>query len=461
MSKLTPRAIVEELGKYIVGQDEAKRAVAVALCNRERRRKLPVDMRREVMPKNILMIGPTGVGKTEIARHLAVMIDAPFLKVEATKFTEVGYVGRDVESIIHDLVQASAIKIYHKKLKEIENQAERLASERLLNYLCQQLGRWGRRVAAKAEQSLNISKTAQVRGERISAKRRQQVAELLRNKQLEEQFIEIEVGTDTEGADLAESPSEMDLEEIGGPFDEFYRLFDHRQQKKKVRVKEARRILTKEEANKLLDFDLVVQQATHQAEENAVVFIDEIDKLVGPKVDIGRDVSGEGVQRDLLPIVEGTKVMTKYGLVSTEHVLFIAAGTFSQNKPSDLIPELQGRFPLRVELGPLSHRDLERILMEPRNALTKQYQALLATEGVELVFTQDGITEIARLAELMNERMENIGARRLQTIMEKVLEELSFTAPERKGARVVVDAEYVSREAGGLIKDENLSRYIL
>lgn len=294
---------------------------------------------------------------------------------------------------------------------------------------------------------------------------RQQVAELLRNKQLEEHFIEIEVDNEVEGiVPLVESSLEMDLEETGTSFNELYsglKGYAGQQRKRKVRVKEARRLLRREEANKLVDFNQVQEQATEQAEENAVVFIDEIDKLVGPKLDMGRDVSGEGVQRDILPIVEGAIVMTRYGPIKTEHILFIAAGTFSQNKPSDLIPELQGRFPLRVELRPLSQQDLERILVEPRNALTKQYQALLATEGVKLVFTEEGTSEIARLAALMNERIVNVGARRLYTIMEKVLEELSFTAPERRGEEVIVNAEYISQQVGGLIKDENLSRYIL
>jgi ATP-dependent HslUV protease ATP-binding subunit HslU len=383
-------------------------------------------MRREIMPKNILMIGPTGVGKTEIARRLAAVRNAPFLKVEATKFTEVGYVGRDVESIIHDLVEVSAIKIYHEKLKGIENKAEKLATERILNYLCQQWVQRGRQLARSYQSLGAVSKAAketsgQARSKRISAETRQQVAELLRNKKLEEQFIEIELDNELDGmVPLVESSLEMDLEDLGNSFNEFYRDFKGyagQQLKRKVRVKEARRILSREEANKLVDFSQVLEQATEQVEENAVVFIDELDKIVGPRIDMGRDVSGEGVQRDLLPIVEGTTVMTRYGSIKTEHILFIAAGTFSQSKPSDLIPELQGRFPLRVELNPLSQQDLERILLEPRNALTKQYQSLLTTDGVELVFSEDGIHEIARLAALMNERMENIGARRLYTIM--------------------------------------------
>ena len=470
MGELTPKAIVQELDRYIVGQQEAKKAVAIALINRERRRKLPPELRHEVIPRNILMVGPTGVGKTEVARRLAAMIDAPFVKVEATKFTEVGYVGRDVESIIHDLVEVSTNKIYHEELKEIESKAETLATERIIGYLCQQLGeKRGKRAKEKEQQAVSgVSKATKQtpvwagsgRGRPVS---RQRVTKLLHNHQLEEQVIEIEVGSDTEVAGpLIEPRLDVDTED-DGLFADCYRNFRSTtgQRKRKVAVKDARRILTREEANKLLDFDEVVERAVNGAEENAVVFIDEIDKLCGPKVDIGRDVSGEGVQRDLLPLLEGTTVMTRYGTIKTEHVLFVAAGTFSRNKPSDLVPELQGRFPLRVELSPLGQQDLERILVEPDNSLTKQYKALLATEGVDLVFTEDGIREIARLASLMNERTENIGARRLFTIIEKLLEDLSFTACERRGETVIVDANYVYQQVSGLIKDEHLSRYIL
>lgn len=462
MGHLTPKAIVRELDKYVVGQQEAKRSVAIALCNRERRKKLPQEMRDEVVPKNILMIGPTGVGKTEIARRLAAIVNAPFLKVEATKFTEVGYVGRDVESIIHDLVEASANRVYHERLKEIESEAQKLATQRIVGYLYQQLRQ--RSKQAVGQQAPNvILERAPLEVGRASAMSRQRLTKLLLSQQLEEQFVEIEVDDDVEGKVSLIAPRlEVDLEDEKY-FDESHCSVSSHvvQRKRKVRVKEARRILTREEANKLLDFDQVADQAIKRAEENGVVFIDEIDKLCGPKVDIGRDVSGEGVQRDLLPLLEGTMVITRYGVMKTEHMLFIAAGTFSQNKPSELIPELQGRFPLRVELSSLSQNDMKRILLEPRNSLTRQYQALLNTEGVTLSFTEDGVDEIARLAALMNERSENIGARRLYTIMEKLLEDLSFTASERKGEQVVVDAKYVWQQVGGLIKDENLSRYIL
>jgi len=373
----------------------------------------------------------------------------------------VGYVGKDVESIIHELVEVSANKIYREKLKEVGERAEKLATRRILNYLCQQLRR-REKLAAKQTFGGTPKAVRRMSQEGIPAMRRQRVAELLRNNQLEEQFIEIEVGSDKEEETLLES-LEFSFNELNPPFGEFYKSFKgyHRPQKRKVRVKEARRLLVKEEADKLLDFDGMVEEALKQAQEDAIVFIDEIDKLTGPKIDIGRDISGEGVQRDLLPIVEGTNAMTRYGAVKTDHILFIAAGTFSQNKPADLIPEFQGRFPLRVELNPLNQQDLERILVEPHNALTKQYQLLMATEGVKLIFTKEGVREIAHLAVSMNERMENIGARRLYTVMEKVLEELSFTAQERRGEEIVVDAEYVLRQAKGLLKHDNLSRYIL
>ncbi len=468
MGEFSPKTIVQELDKYIVGQKEAKKAVAIALSNRERRRKLPPEIRSDVIPKNILMIGPTGVGKTEIARRLAAMINAPFIKVEATKFTEVGYVGRDVESIVHDLVEMCARKVYHEQLKQVESNAEQLATDRIVGYLYQQMTQRGRKVVEKGQQvsggSPRMAKSSPVLASGpISAVTRERLAKLLASNKLEDQFVEIEVADSEPGGMLFDPRLDMELEGDSLWFDDSGRGFKGRngQRKKKVRVKEARRILVREEANKLLDFDQVLDRAVGDTEENGLVFIDEIDKLCGPKMDIGRDVSGEGVQRDMLPLLEGTTVMTRYGPLNTEHILFIAAGTFSQNKPSDLIPELQGRFPLRVELNPLTQEDFERILTEPRNSLTNQYIALLSTEGVSLKFTKDGIEEVARLAVLMNERMENIGARRLFTIIEKLVEDLSFTASERKGERVVIDADYVSQQVGSLVKDENLSRYIL
>jgi ATP-dependent HslUV protease ATP-binding subunit HslU len=467
MSIMTPSSIVQELDNYVIGQQEAKRVVAIALANRERRRKLPPEIRSDVMPKNILMIGPTGVGKTEIARRLAVMMDASFAKAEATKFTEVGYVGRDVESIIHDLVEVSASRVYREELKQIESNAEKLATERIAAYLYQQIGRRGKKATEKSQQvSGSVSRVSRRspawKGEVRGALTRAKLAKLLASHKLEDQLVEIEV-TDSELTASAFDPRlEIDLDD-DSLFDEYYRNLSNPngQKKRKVRVREARRILTREEANKLLDFDQVINEAIRKAEENGIVFVDEIDKICGPKIDMGRDISGEGVQRDLLPLLEGTIVATRYGPVKTEHILFIAAGTFAKNKPSDLIPELQGRFPLRVELNPLTQQDLERILVEPRNSLIKQYEALLGTEGVNVVFTEEGIQEMARLAVLMNERSENIGARRLFTIVEKLVEDLSFTAPERKGQRIEVDATYVIQQVGSLIKDENLGRYIL
>lgn len=468
MGNLTPKNIVQELDKYIIGQQEAKKAVAIALCNRERRRKLPPQIRSDVVPKNILMIGPTGVGKTEIARRLAAMIDAPFIKVEATKFTEVGYVGRDVESIIHDLIEVSASNIYHEELKQIESNAENLATERLVGYLCQQLAQRGKQAAEKGQQVPGGVSKASKRSPPVwqgggrATVTRERLTKLLASHKLEDQFVEIEVGDSELTVSLFDPRLDTDLED-DNLFNEMYRnaRSQNGQRKRKVRVKEARRILIREEANKLLDFDQVVEQAVNKVEEDGLVFIDEIDKICGPKMDMGRDVSGEGVQRDLLPLLEGTTVMTRYGPVKTDHILFVAAGTFSQNKPSELIPELQGRFPLRVELSPLSQHDLEMILVEPRNSLTKQYEALLATEGLTLTFTEDGIREIARLAVLMNERTESIGARRLFTIIERLVEDLSFTASERSGEQVTIDASYVLQQVGSLIRDENLSRYIL
>jgi ATP-dependent HslUV protease ATP-binding subunit HslU len=460
MAELTPKKIVEALDKYIVGQLPAKRALAIAMRNRERRRRLSDDMKRDVMPKNILLIGPTGVGKTELARRLALLADAPFTKVEATKFTEVGYVGRDVESIITDQVETSVMLVYDRKMQEVESKAEKLALEKLLDYLCEQLPHTAHRAVAKGQLSLFSGEESRP-SRRLPRKNssRQVVARMLYKHQLEDQVVEIEVNQDSRhemmgvGSDGEDSSWEQ--------FVDSFRSYGEHKTHRRVRVREARRILAREEANHLIDFEDVIEEAVLHCQEDGVVFLDELDKLCGPRVEMGRDVSGEGVQRDLLPLVEGTTVMTRFGPVKTDHILFVAAGAFYQNKPSDLIPELQGRFPLRVELTPLSREDMERILVEPQNSLTKQYQALLDTEGVELDFTPDGVAEIAGLAEETNKRQENIGARRLYTIMEQVLEELSFSAPERRGEKVSVDAAFVRDHLGDLLRDEDLSRYIL
>jgi ATP-dependent HslUV protease ATP-binding subunit HslU len=458
---LAPRAIVAGLDKYIIGQADVKKTLAVALSNRERRKRLADDMRHDVMPKNILLVGPTGVGKTEIARRLAGLVDAPFMKVEATRFTEVGYVGKDAESVVHDLVEVCASKVYQDKLREVETKAEKLASDRIVTYLCRQRGKQGEVAVMKGSSSSGVPQKPP--GRRVTAERRKRMAEALRSNELEEQVIEIEVDREFEERTTLFSPGRA-YDEIDILFEEFnenLRRYTEGHKKRKVRVKEARRILAREEANKLLDFDEVLEESVEQAQDNAVVFVDEIDKLVAPRVEMGRDVSGEGVQRDLLPLVEGTTVMTRYGPVKTDHILFVAAGTFSQSRPSDLIPELQGRFPLQAELSSLTQEEFEKILVEPDNALTKQYEALMATDGVKLTFTQDGIGEIARRAALINEETENIGARRLHTVVEKVLEEVSFSAPERDGEEVVVDAAYVAKAATDFVDGRKFDNYIL
>jgi ATP-dependent HslUV protease ATP-binding subunit HslU len=487
MKDLTPQQIVRELDRYIVGQPEAKRAVAVALRNRYRRMQLAPEVQAEITPKNILMIGPTGVGKTEIARRLAKLADAPFVKVEATKFTQVGYVGRDVESIVRDLMDAAMNMVHEEKQSQVQAQAENLAQQRILNYLLepqkaaasegetratasQEGATSGARGPLLTEQvgvdnpgkaSARAAKPAREQP-RVTRTRRKRVAEMLANHQLEEQIIEIELAPD-DGyssvlefvAGMASDDGEGDIQELIGA------IPGQRKRSRRVSVKEARRILTQEEANKLIDFDQVVEEATKRVEQSGVVFLDELDKVAGVKIEVGPDVSGQGVQRDLLPIVEGSTVMTRYGPVKTDHVLWIAAGAFYNAKPGDLIPELQGRFPLRVELQHLSQADFKAILTQPENALTRQYQALLRTEGVELVFTDDGLEEMASMAAQMNQRLENIGARRLHTIIEKLLEDLSFEAPDLRGQTVTLDRAFVKARLDGLLKNEDLSKYIL
>ncbi len=485
MKDLTPEEIVRELDRYIVGQPEAKRAVAVALRNRYRRLQLAPEVQAEITPKNILMIGPTGVGKTEIARRLAKLADAPFVKVEATKFTQVGYVGRDVESIIRDLMDTAMNMVHEEKQNQVQAQAESLAHQRILNYLLEPpkadegeaKGLPGKDGAAAGVADLLLAepvgaeKSGAVgargakpagRAQRSTKARRKRVAEMLANHQLEEQIIEIELEPDDGYTSVLEFVAGMASDDSEGEFQELIGAMPgQRKRSRRVSVKEARRILTQEEANKLIDFDQVVEDATRRVEQSGVVFLDELDKVAGAKVEMGPDVSGQGVQRDLLPIVEGSTVMTRYGPVKTDHVLWIAAGAFYSAKPSDLIPELQGRFPLRVELQNLSTADFKAILTQPENALTRQYQALLRTEGVELVFTDDGLEEMASMAAEMNLRQENIGARRLHTIIEKLLEELSFDAPTLRGQTVTLDRAFVKARLDGLLKNEDLSKYIL
>jgi ATP-dependent HslUV protease ATP-binding subunit HslU len=493
VENLTPRQIVVELDKYIIGQTEAKRAVAIALRNRYRRRQLSPELRDEVIPKNILMIGPTGVGKTEIARRVARLVDAPFLKVEATKFTEVGYVGRDVESIIRDLTEAAVTMVHDEKMGEVQARAERQATERLLNLLVdQRLRARAAREQARTGRGAQMEATRQGGGENMpieesgggsttivaaadaggsrspaaeKARHRQQqrLARQLAAQQLEEEQVEIEIeGDNTPFSSVLEFVPGMSQDEMAASFQDFLDSFPQgRRRSRRVSVKEARRILTEEEAHKLLDFDSILETALQRVQESGVIFIDEIDKITGPAVEMGADVSGEGVQRDLLPIVEGSTVQTRYGSVKSDHILFIAAGAFHQSRPSDLIPELQGRFPLRVELAALSQEDLEAILTQPENALTKQYQALMSTEGVEIEFTPEALKVIAEMAAILNERTEDIGARRLQTIMEQVLEELSFEADTRNGEKVLIDEEFVNKRMEGFIEDEDLSRFIL
>ncbi len=469
LESLTPKQIVLELDKYIVGQDKAKRALAIALRNRYRRQLVPAELRDEITPKNILMIGPTGVGKTELARRIAKLADAPFIKVEATKFTEVGYVGRDVDSIIRDLVETSVTMVHDSQVEEVRAEAEGLATEKLIGYLVGSLD--GDSAETTPPSSENGSKPTEkpVVAEKKKAgdlararRRRKSVAKMLADQKLEEHIVEIELEPEDSGWPAMEFTAGLGGDDVGEAFQDFLaHMQSQRKRSRQVPVREARKLLIQEESNKLIDWDAVVDRAVEKVEQGAIVFIDEIDKIVGRGGDTGPDVSGEGVQRDLLPIVEGSQVTTRYGSVKTEHVLFVAAGAFVRVRPSDLIPELQGRFPIRVELSRLSFDDFVAILAKPDNALTKQYQALLAIEGVNLAFTEEGLREMARFACDMNERNEDIGARRLHTVVERVLEGISFDANEHSGEAVVVDAEYVRSHLADVLARPDLSRFIL
>jgi ATP-dependent HslUV protease ATP-binding subunit HslU len=444
--ELTPQEIVAELDKYIIGQKAAKKAVAIALRNRFRRRKLPPELADEIAPKNILMIGPTGVGKTEISRRLAKLTSSPFLKIEASRFTEVGYVGRDVESMIRDLVRIAADMVKQEKVEEIEAKAKANVEEKLLDIL----------LPHNRRKDASSTPEDQTRFQETREKLRRQ----LRAGVLDEKFIEIEVKE--KPTPPFEFISSNGFEEIGIQIQEIIPgIFGGRTKKRKVKVKEAREIMLEDEEKRLVDMDQVARLAIERVEQSGIIFLDELDKVAGRESGVGPDVSREGVQRDLLPIIEGTTVSTRFGLVRTDHILFIAAGAFHVAKPSDLIPELQGRFPIRVELTPLNKDDFVRILTETENALIKQYKALLATEGIQVEFTPESIEEIALIAEKVNEESENIGARRLHTVMEKVMEDISFEAPNLSNKKIDITREYVQKQLNEILKNEDLRKFIL